>query len=51
MIKELRNLIEDFKDYRLIRRLNRTVVLNGTHKAMIKSYNKDFEKELDALVL
>lgn len=32
-------------------RLSETVELNGTHRSMIMSYNKDFEKELDKLVL
>jgi len=51
MIKAIKEFIQDFLDYRLIRRLNRIVELDGSHKLIIRSYNKEYEKELDSLVL
>lgn len=51
LIKEIKEFIQDFQDYRLIRRLHKVVVINPTHANMIRSYNKEYEKELDSLVL
>lgn len=51
IIKTILSFIKDFKDYLLIRRLNRLVELDESHKRVIFSYDKEIEKELDAIVL
>lgn len=50
-MQTIKNFINDFKDFLVIRNLNRTVELNATHKSLIYSYNKEFEKEINSLVL
>ena len=51
MIKEIKEFIQDFQDYRLIRRIHTIVELSPAHKNIIRSYNKEYEKELNSLVL
>ena len=51
MIKSIILFIRDFKDYLLVRRLNRIVVLDGTHARIVRAYDKEVEKELDWMVL
>lgn len=51
MIKRILAFIQDFKDFLLIRRLNRIVELDESHRRVIFAYDKEIEKELDAIVL
>lgn len=51
MIKLILAFIKDFKDFLLIRRLNRIVEIDESHKRVIYAYDKEIEKELDAIVL
>lgn len=51
MLKWIKRLIEDFREFRLTRRMCSYAELSEHHKAMVYSYNKDYEKQLDSLVL
>lgn len=51
MIKYILQLIEDFKEFRTIRRLSKMSTLSPKYKSMILSYNKDAEKELNSLII
>jgi len=51
MFKKIKKLIEDFNEFRLVRRMCSYSELSSSHKAMVLSYNKEFEKEMNNLVL
>ena len=51
MYNTIKHLVEDFVEFRRVRRLNETSELSNTHKTLVLSYNSDFEKELNAIAL
>ena len=50
-MNSIRELYIDFIEYRRVRHLNKISELSSIHKVMIESYNKDFEKEMNELIL
>ena len=51
MIHKLIRLVEEFKEFRKVQHSVKSIELSNTHKNMILSYNKDFEKELNSLII
>lgn len=50
-INKLIRLAEDFNEFRKVQRSIKSIELSSSHKNMILSYNKDFEKELNSLII
>lgn len=44
-------MVEDFNEFRKVQRSIKSIELLSSHKNMILSYNKDFEKELNSLII
>lgn len=51
IINKFIRLLEDFNEFRKVRRSVRAVELSATHKNLILSYNTQYEKELNSLVI
>ncbi len=51
MINKFIKLLEDFQEFRRVRRSIRTAELSTTHKQIILSYNTQYEKEINSLIL